>query len=530
MPGELQVSPCLLLLILQGMAASIGIANFFPRVFCEDAAWFTKHRHILVIRVENINTLMSLAWFDSSAVYSARRSELLRKLLFVLFSVLLVGSPATSVEHVRQKRGTVSLVFLYLCLLQYPSLCAVLSSVRKSRSVVKLHRCPQNRFKSWPFVCCFVRIIHKSASLVLCSVSWYVAPSALGKLCQKQVCVCALWAVRIRVSCALRGVQILCLVHPRTLRSTRLVWSCPPRILWSANKCWVPPLTLESSAISCPTHLVTCLHRVFVVCENLKEVPTWSRLSITLSFDSEVFYWAQLHWSCHTGCGAGCSQVHIKKCQKIVWMTALLRSKPWLHDPSAIQNTCRPTRQTARALDFRRDIAHFEVLHVSHAVDHVLRFLAEWIVRLILLQVGFQRVSIQVRFNLMNQLFFDCYFACAVFLFHCGWNRKLIVGNVSPSLEPQQVSPRMLEETSDFLSSMFEASFCPSVVNERTRIYYFSKRLPNSLPPLFQCKMLGVCCRMIAFDPVWQNVSSFFWATLRLSQYTPFWCTFQFCM
>ena len=32
------------------------------------------------------------------------------------------------------------------------SLCAVLSSVQNSRSVVKLHWCPQNRFKSCPFV------------------------------------------------------------------------------------------------------------------------------------------------------------------------------------------------------------------------------------------------------------------------------------------------------------------------------------------------------------------------------------------
>ena len=41
----------------------------------------------------------------------------------------------------------------------------------------------------------------------------------------------------------------------------------------------------------------------------------------------------------------------------------------------------------------------------------------EWIVRLILLQVGFQRVSIWMRLKLMNQLF-DYFFACIVFLFH----------------------------------------------------------------------------------------------------------------
>ena len=52
---------------------------------CEDAAYFTKHRDIFVIRVENIKPLMSLACFNPSAVYLARRSELLRKCLIVPF-------------------------------------------------------------------------------------------------------------------------------------------------------------------------------------------------------------------------------------------------------------------------------------------------------------------------------------------------------------------------------------------------------------------------------------------------------------
>ena len=36
-----------------------------PFWMCEDAAWFAKHRHIFVIRVENINTVMTLACFQS---------------------------------------------------------------------------------------------------------------------------------------------------------------------------------------------------------------------------------------------------------------------------------------------------------------------------------------------------------------------------------------------------------------------------------------------------------------------------------
>ena len=52
-------------------------------------------------------------------------------------------------------------------------------------------------------------------------------------------------------------------------------------------------------------------------------------------------------------------------------------------------------------------------------------FFAKWVIRLILLQVGFQRVSIWMRFHLMNQ-FFDHFFACIVFLFHCGMKQSLI--------------------------------------------------------------------------------------------------------
>ena len=81
----------------------------------------------------------------------------------------------------------------------------------------------------------------------------------------------------------------------------------------------------------------------------------------------------------------------------------------------AIQDTCRPVCQTVRALIFTRDLTHFEVLHVHHTVDHVLLLFAEWVVRLILLQVCFQRFWTWVRFNLMNQLS-DC-FTGPIFVF-----------------------------------------------------------------------------------------------------------------
>ena len=59
-----------------------------------------------------------------------------------------------------------------------------------------------------------------------------------------------------------------------------------------------------------------------------------------------------------------------------------------------------------------------EVLHVSHAVDHFLRLLAEWVERVILLQIGFQRLSIWMRLELMNH-FLDCFLAGVILLLDC---------------------------------------------------------------------------------------------------------------
>ena len=69
---------------------------------------------------------------------------------------------------------------------------------------------------------------------------------------------------------------------------------------------------------------------------------------------------------------------------------------------------------------------------VFHAVDHFLQLLAEWIERVILLQVGLQRFFIQMRLALVNQLF-DCFLADAnLFLeknyaIHHVWNCPLSV-------------------------------------------------------------------------------------------------------
>ena len=125
-----------------------------------------------------------------------------------------VSLDLTIVEHMLQKRGTVSLVFLFVYILRYPSLslCAVLSSVHKSRSVVKLQWCPQNRFKSSPFVSPsrnVLRCSHHSlsSSLVLCSYPGISHRLHLVNSAKNKLCVRAIRAVRICVSWALRRVQ-----------------------------------------------------------------------------------------------------------------------------------------------------------------------------------------------------------------------------------------------------------------------------------------------------------------------------------
>ena len=54
-----------------------------------------------------------------------------------------------------------------------------------------------------------------------------------------------------------------------------------------------------------------------------------------------------------------------------------------------VYNAFRPVWHTVVAWHFGSDLAHLEVLHVSHAVDHFLRLLAEWVERMILLQSAF---------------------------------------------------------------------------------------------------------------------------------------------
>ena len=126
--------------------------------------------------------------------------------------------------------------------------------------------------------CCVVSIIH-SSSLELCSVSWYIASSPLGKPCREQVlCPRTLSSANPCLSCALRGVQNP-LFGPvlRALGEVRDVSSGFSAHFVRCERVLSFPACSGSSAISCPTHLVTCLHRVSVVCEktSLSSVTCW---------------------------------------------------------------------------------------------------------------------------------------------------------------------------------------------------------------------------------------------------------------
>ena len=92
------------------------------------------------------------------------------------------------------------------------------------------------------------------------------------------------------------------------------------------------------------------------------------------------------------------------------------------------------------ALYFGSDLAYLEVLRVSHAADHVLRLPAEWVERLILFQVVFQRVAIWIRFKSMHQLF-DCFLAGVS---SCYWTVECGNPWILKSMLTQRVSPYSL--------------------------------------------------------------------------------------
>ena len=154
------------------------------------------------------------------------------------------------------------------------------------------------------------------------------------------------------------------------------------------------------------------------------------------------------------------------------------------------------------------ELQEIEVLHVHHAVDHVLRLFAEWVVRVILPQVGFQRSSNWVRFELMNQLF-DYFFTCMVFLLNCR-----VWWSLNPRIDFTETGLPVLAGM-DVGCSLFNACSVRSSFVPRRFQYNslpWTKRFIDFVVKFFfwtQCRhLLNTHCwwsvvKMIALDLVW---------------------------
>ena len=124
------------------------------------------------------------------------------------------------------------------------------------------------------------------------------------------------------------------------------------------------------------------------------------------------------------------------------------------------------------ALYFGSDLPNLEVLHVSHAVDHFRRLLAECIEHVILLQVGLQRFLIRMRLKLMNQLL-DCFLADVILL---------LDGRMGQSLDPEvyftattfvvRSTATIFGLLASILASMMQVGFLNTILCGATRDSY----------------------------------------------------------
>ena len=87
----------------------------------------------------------------------------------------------------------------------------------------------------------------------------------------------------------------------------------------------------------------------------------------------------------------------------------------------AVYDANFPISRTIRALHLRRDLAQLEVLRVTHAGDQLFRLFAEQIEFLSLVQIHYERVTVRVILELLNQSFYDL-LAIRVFFLDC-WVR-----------------------------------------------------------------------------------------------------------
>ena len=80
----------------------------------------------------------------------------------------------------------------------------------------------------------------------------------------------------------------------------------------------------------------------------------------------------------------------------------------------AVDNARFPIESAIRALYFGRSLAKLNVFRVAHAGDQLLRVFAERIELFSLVQILYQRVTVRLNLELLNQSF-DGFFAIRVF-------------------------------------------------------------------------------------------------------------------
>ena len=128
------------------------------------------------------------------------------------------------------------------------------------------------------------------------------------------------------------------------------------------------------------------------------------------------------------------------------------------------------------------DLANLKVLHVSHAVDHFLQLLAEWIERVILLQVGLQRFSIRMRLELMNQLL-ECFLAGVIMLLDGRMGQyRWILKSISPRQLSLYVSATYFSELARMVEGRSRVGACSVLAFiMQVRLQYNSLRSSNRL-------------------------------------------------
>ena len=123
--------------------------------------------------------------------------------------------------------------------------------------------------------------------------------------------------------------------------------------------------------------------------DNFETVPTWGHIPYSFPFSPQCklrgkFVVSQCSHDARRELDLSLSRIEESIKHQID--PSSIRLLYMIHANSActIQDSFRPVRQTLKALVSTGDLTDFEVLLVHHAVDNVLRFFAELVVRVIL--------------------------------------------------------------------------------------------------------------------------------------------------